>query len=117
MAIFEFPHILKLIKKNLFDTIYHEHFSYISILFLLKITNSLKLKIFKIKKTSIHGGSLRVFIAHEKSKIKLTKSVDNVLQEELNNGLNKFKTYINFSNRIISYKLEVLNFLKSFVEK
>jgi hypothetical protein len=60
---FEFPHLLNLIRNNQFDTIYHEHYSYLSITALLPIFAKYDLKIINIEKLSTHGGSLRIFLA------------------------------------------------------
>ena len=73
--IIEFPHLLNLINKTQFDTIYHEHFSYLSILSLDYIFKNLDLRIFDIDKIPTHGGSLRVFVCHKKASYKENNSV------------------------------------------
>ena len=108
IAVFEFPHVLNMLKKNLFDTIYHEHYSYLSLVFLQKVFQKNKLKIFDIKKTKIHGGSLRVFVSNETAKYKKRKAVDTLINEEIKFGLTKISTYNNFKKNILQYKNDVL---------
>jgi 2-polyprenyl-3-methyl-5-hydroxy-6-metoxy-1,4-benzoquinol methylase len=85
----EFPHFLNLIKKNQFDTIYHEHFSYLSLHSVNKILKKFKLIIFKVKKINTHGGSLRIYIKHKKSKqFKIENSYNKIFEQE-----KKFKIF------------------------
>lgn len=79
---FEFPHLLNLIKSNLFDTIYHEHYSYLSLTALEPIFSSHDLKIVDVEKIATHGGSLRVFVARKKSIWETTDSVNSTIQLE-----------------------------------
>jgi len=79
---FEFPHLLNLIKNNQFDTIYHEHYSYLSITALLPIFAKYDLKIFNIEKLPTHGGSLRIFLAKNISSWPVDESVLNTIYEE-----------------------------------
>ena len=83
---FEFPHLLNLIKFKQFDTIYHEHYSYLSIISLDKLMNRKKLKIFKIEKLpKIHGGSLRVYVTkNNNKKFAINNSVKKIISEEKN---------------------------------
>ena len=98
---FEFPHLLNLLKYNQFDTIYHEHYSYLSIIALKKLLNKNNLKIFKIEKLkNIHGGSLRVYVSKKNNFFKIEKSVQNLINEEIDFGLKKNETYKNFNNKI-----------------
>ena len=117
VAIFEFPHLLQLIKKNLFDTFYHEHYHYFSAISLSKIVRSSGLKIFKIKKTNIHGGSLRIFISHENSIYRVSSTVKKTIDEELGHKLNSLKTFEIFSKKLIVYKSNVQNLLKKLKSK
>ena len=64
----EFPHLLNLIQLNQFDTIYHEHFSYLSLITVSKIFSKYGLRIYDVEQLTTHGGSLRVFGCHEESK-------------------------------------------------
>jgi len=80
---FEFPHLLNLLKNIQFDTIYHEHYSYLSITALLPLLKQHKLKVFKVEKLSSHGGSLRVFLAKLNSKWDISQTVQDALDEEV----------------------------------
>jgi 2-polyprenyl-3-methyl-5-hydroxy-6-metoxy-1,4-benzoquinol methylase len=108
----EFPHILQLINKNQFDTIYHEHFSYFSLITLKKLFEMHKLKIFDVEKLNTHGGSLRIFVKHKDNDFqKERKSVKKMLEKEKIFGLKKISTYTNFSQEVNLIKKELLNFL------
>lgn len=105
----EFPHLLNLIKYNQFDTIYHEHFSYLSILAIKKIFEENGLKIFDIEKLSTHGGSLRVYATHiENDKIGINPMVQEVLKEELDYGLAGQNVYEDFLVGVKDHKLTIL---------
>jgi len=108
----EFPHILQLIDKNQFDTIYHEHFSYFSLTTLMKLFAMHKLEIFDVEELSTHGGSLRIFVKHKNNNFhKERKSVKKILEIEKKFGLKKISTYTNFSHDVNSIKNELLRFL------
>ena len=108
----EFPHILQLINKNQFDTIYHEHFSYFSLITLKKLFEMHKLKIFDVEELNTHGGSLRIFVKHKDNNFeKERKSVKKILEKEKMFGLKKISTYTNFSQEVDSIRKELLNFL------
>lgn len=113
VATFEFPHLLNLIKFNQFDTIYHEHIFYFSVLFIEKLFYHSELKIFDVEKLSTHGGSLRIYACHQESNFKQTTALDNLKKEELLNGLDKLETYVNFSLNIQNCKKNFLSFLSS----
>lgn len=109
---FEFPHLLELIKNNQYDTVYHEHYSYLSIITLKRIFLSNGLKIFDVQKIPTHGGSLRVF-AKKKNSIfhKPKKGFLNVYKQEIKNGLNSIKTYTRFQKLADNNKYDLLKFL------
>jgi 2-polyprenyl-3-methyl-5-hydroxy-6-metoxy-1,4-benzoquinol methylase len=108
----EFPHILQLIDKNQFDTIYHEHFSYFSLITLKKLFEMHELKIFDVEKLNTHGGSLRIFVKHKNNNFQKERtSVKKMLEKEKIFGLKKISTYTNFSQEVNSIKKELLNFL------
>jgi len=107
----EFPHLLQLIKNTQFDTIYHEHFSYLSLLVVNKIFLSHNLKIFKVDEISTHGGSLRIYAVHESNTIQDDSSVKSILEGEKNFGLEELETYKNFSDKVTKIKDELLSFL------
>ena len=111
VATFEFPHLLNLIKLCQFDTIYHEHYSYLSLSVVKRIFGSNGLKIFDVKKIDTHGGSLRVYACLASSGREVMPSIDAILAEEITLGITQRKVYENFQNRVVDYKNEVLNFL------
>jgi len=106
----EFPHLLKLMQKNQFDTIYHEHFSYFSLLCLQKIFAHFDLTIFDVEQLSTHGGSLRLFCTHTCQNI--SSSVERVIEEEKAFGLDNITTYTNFSTQVNTVKNELLAFFE-----
>ena len=104
----EFPHLLNLIRYKQFDTIYHEHFSYLDILAVKKIFEDNDLKIYDIQKLDTHGGSLRIYATHKENKhIAVLESVCKILDEEVAFGLNRKKTYEDFSEIVKRRKLEI----------
>ena len=89
----EFPHILQLIQKNQFDTIYHEHFSYFSLLTSQKIFSFHELTIFDVDEIPTHGGSLRIYLKHSESEnILINQKVDILLEKEKQFGLENIST-------------------------
>lgn len=108
----EFPHLLCLIKENQFDTIYHEHFSYFSFLAVSQIFAKHGLRIFDVDQLPTHGGSLRIYAAHEASRRwEEQASVAKLLAEERSAGLNDISSYSNFSEQVNKTKLDLLRFL------
>ena len=107
----EFQHLLNIMKKNQFDTIYHEHYYYYSVTSLKKIFKYYDLKIYKIEKLSTHGGSLRVYVSHIKNNIKVHSSVKNIHMEEINYGIAKLKTYKDFEVKINNIKKKFNKFI------
>lgn len=108
----EFPHLEKLIDENQFDTIYHEHFSYLSLFAVDKIFKKQQLEIFDVEEIPTHGGSLRIFAKHSSDDSKqINSGVKRVMEREINNGVNTLEYYDGFQNRINSIKYETLNFL------
>ncbi len=107
----EFPSLLNLIKFNQFDTIYHEHFSYLSLISVNQIFKSVGLKIYNVEKISTHGGSYRVYGCHEFSKIKTNEIVQKILIEEEEFGINNLEIYSSFQSRVENLKDQFLSFL------
>ena len=105
--VFEVPHALELIKKLEFDTIYHEHISYFSLIPLTKWFNKYNLEIFNVERKIVHGGTIRVFVSR-KNNFKIMKSVDKIKSIEKNYGMNKLQTYRIFQKQIYDLK-DVLN--------
>ncbi len=109
---FEFPHLIKLIEKKEFDTIYHEHFSYFSFYFICKLFRFHGFEIFDVEQLETHGGSLRVFIKHkENENIKIENAVDALLNEELKLGVNKIEFYKGFQEKAIDIKNKFLLYI------
>ena len=108
----EFPHLLKLIKDNLFDTIYHEHFSYLSLTTASTILSSVGLRVYHLEKLTTHGESLRIHICHASSKLKTRSEVNKFLKYEIDFGLFKIKTYKNFKKNVNQIQRKLLSFLK-----
>ena len=107
----EFPHLLNLIKENQFDTIYHEHFSYLSFHSVKQIFENQGLKLYDVEKYPTHGGSIRVFAAHDNSSIKISENVDDLLKEERSFGLFDIEIYKSFQQKTDKVKNDLLNFL------
>lgn len=109
----EFPHLLKLLIENQFDTIYHEHYSYFSLYAAKQILEAEDLEIFDVKELPTHGGSLRVFIKHfnDSSKI-VNESVQAIIDQENKAGLMKPQTYVEFCKKVETCKNSLINELK-----
>ncbi|SRR5579883_127239 len=108
----EFPHLLRLMQENQFDTIYHEHFSYFSLLTVQKVFEKYQLTIFDVEEVPVHGGSLRIFVKHSTDQSKtISMRVNNLIQEEKKYGLDKIATYQDFSRKIVKLKHELLEFV------
>lgn len=108
----EFPHVLQLVENAQFDTIYHEHFSYLSLHTTLKIFGAHELEIFDVEEIPTHGGSLRVFAKHvENETHKATANIENLLAKEKQFGLTDIKYYLDFQPKVDKIKLDLLAFL------
>ncbi len=104
-------YLIDMISKKEFDTIYHEHFSYFSLLSLKKILTKYNLEIFDVSRENIHGGSLRVFVKHNKNtKYKISKKVKKLIIKEKEFGLENISTYTEFSKDILKIKKDVWKF-------
>lgn len=108
----EFPHLKNLIKKIQFDTIYHEHYFYFSLIALEKIFTKCNLKIFNVDKILTHGGSLRVYLCKKNNQIKISKTVKETLEDEINFGLKRIKTYLLFKKKVQLLKKRSKYFIK-----
>ncbi len=108
----EFPHLLRLMQANQFDTIYHEHFSYLSFLVTEKAFSNHGLTIFDVEELPTHGGSLRIFARHaENDALPISGRVDTLRDQELKFGINKLDTYAAFENNVCETKRKLLEFL------
>ena len=111
VATFEFPHLLRMIEGSQFDTIYHEHFSYLSLAVVADILKRNRLRAFDLTELSTHGGSLRVFVCHEEADHKETAAVANVLAAENAAGLRDLAVYSSFAENVANIKCGALAFL------
>jgi len=108
--IFEVPYLVDLIKNLEFDTVYHEHLSYFSILPLLKLVKQFGLEIFDIKKQSVHGGTLRIFVS-KRDNYQIHNSVKIFIDDEKNLGLDKIEFYEKFSLNVKELKKNLIEIL------
>lgn len=108
----EFPHILNLIKDKQFDTIYHEHFSYLSFGTVQEIFHKHKLRIFDVEELSTHGGSLRIFACHQELDEPIeTERIRIMLDREETAGLRSLAMYRSFELKAKNVKFELLKAL------
>jgi len=107
----EFPHLLRLIDGNQFDTIYHEHFSYLSLLAVEQVFAAHGLRVFDVEQLPTHGGSLRVLACHAGAKHEVTSRVAGLRRSEREFGLCDLATYRAFSARVEVTKRKLLAFL------
>ncbi len=112
IIIMEDPSLLECIRKNAYDQFYNEHIYVFSLIALSKFLEKHKLRIFKVDKLKVHGGSNRYFICKDQNKIRIDKSVKNLRKEEMKLSLHKLKTYQNFAKRVINSKLKLIEILK-----
>jgi|TARA_B110000971_G_C20034448_1_gene513333 2-polyprenyl-3-methyl-5-hydroxy-6-metoxy-1,4-benzoquinol methylase len=108
----EFPHLLELMKYSQFDTVYHEHFSYLSLIAVKNIFSKFDLKIYDVEKIKTHGGSLRIYVCKKSNKNYISKNVKKIINQEKIFGLNKITKYNNFQIKIEKIKYTFLKFLK-----
>ncbi len=110
----EFPHLLQLINNNQFDTIYHEHFSYLSFYTVKKIFESVGLKLFDVEEITTHGGSLSIYATHDGNNLhEVNLNVKSLLDKEISFGINKIEYYEGFQQKALRSKIELLEFLIS----
>ena len=108
---FEFPHLLQLIQQNQFDTIYHEHFSYLSLCSVSSIFKAAGLRVFDVEELKTHGGSLRIYGCRGDASHKETSLVQNILTNELQAGMQDEKTYSAFQKKADKVKDGLISFL------
>jgi hypothetical protein len=108
----EFPHLLQLMERNEFDTIYHEHFSYFSLLTTVKIMEAHGLRVFDVEELKSHGGSLRVYACRLESKTHQQESnVAKVLADETRARLDRPEGYRQFAAQVKETKFALVEFL------
>jgi SAM-dependent methyltransferase len=104
----EFPHLLRLLEENQFDTIYHEHFSYFSLLAARRIFDHHHLTIVDVEEIPTHGGSLRLYVRHAGPEAQTGPSVGALLDAERRAGLDGLERYLAFGRQVASTKRELL---------
>lgn len=107
----EFPHLKNLIEQNQFDTVYHEHFSYLSLIAVISIFEKAGLRIFDLEELPTHGGSLRIYGCHKDDPRSTTAAVAAMIIEEKAFGLQDIKLYQAFQQKADKVKNDFLAFL------
>ena len=108
----EFPHLMRLMAENQFDTIYHEHFSYFSFLTAERIFAAHGLTLFDVEELPTHGGSLRIYGRHAEDATKpMTARAQSLRARELDAGLERLETYASFTEQVHETKRKLLEFL------
>jgi SAM-dependent methyltransferase len=107
----EFPHLMRLIEHTQFDTVYHEHFSYLSIYTVERIFKAADLRIYDVEQWSTHGGSLRIYGCHVEDARTSTEAAATLMVEEAQRGLQSLAIYQNFQVRANKVKDDLLSFL------
>jgi SAM-dependent methyltransferase len=107
----EFPHLMRLIEQSQFDTIYHEHFSYLSLYTVSRIFAAKGLRIWHVEELSTHGGSLRIYGCHADEARESTEALHVLLEEEARRGMQTIVPYANFQPHADTIKNNLLRFL------
>jgi SAM-dependent methyltransferase len=109
----EFPHLMQMVDNMQFDTIYHEHFSYLSFYAVKQIFESQGLELFDVDEIPTHGGSLRIYGKHAEDKTKeISANTTALLQKELAKGMDTLAYYANFQSKADIIKHEFVSFIK-----
>ena len=108
----EFPHLMRLIDENQFDTIYHEHFSYFSFLAANRILAEFGLTVFDVEELPAHGGSLRIYACHNEDNSRpVTLRARELTEREDKAGFTRIETYFSFREKVKETKRKILDFL------
>jgi SAM-dependent methyltransferase len=107
----EFPHLARLIDERQFDTIYHEHFSYFSLVTVERLASRHGMRVIDVEELPTHGGSLRVFLAHAESNHSTAPSVARMLAAEEARGFRSTATYTGFQEEVRAVKRDLLDLL------
>lgn len=107
----EFPHILRLIERRQYDTIYHEHYSYLSLLTSSRALATAGLRVVDVEELDTHGGSLRVYARPEGDRSEPSAAVRALLHEEQTRGLHCIAGYASFAGQVLKIKSDLLCFL------
>jgi hypothetical protein len=109
----EFPHLLRLMQRRQFDTIYHEHYSYLSLLTATRALATAGLRVVDVEELDTHGGSLRVHARPAEWAGEITDRVRDLLQEESRAGLHTLAGHAGFAREVLRIKSDLLDFLVS----
>jgi len=108
----EFPHLLRLVEENQFDTIYHEHFSYFSLIAVKKIFDTHGLTLFDVEELATHGGSLRIYARHSEDSSKpVCRAVPALIDRETRKDFTNLEYYLNFGDTLKNAKRNILQFM------
>lgn len=113
VATLEFPHLLRLIEETLFDTIYHEHYSYFSFSTVREIFRHHGLDLFDVEELPTHGGSLRIYAAPVDAKRPVSTAVEDLLARETASGIRDLRAYASFEARVREVRDNLLRFLET----
>ena len=112
MLTLEFPHLMRLVQQNQFDTIYHEHFSYLSFSTVEQIFARHGMVLFDVEELPTHGGSLRIYGRHAKcAEPRVSERVEKLRAHELHQGMRSLAYYERFRERVHETKRKLLRFL------
>ncbi len=107
----EAPYLVDFIEKNEFDTVYHEHYSYLSVRAMSYLFGLYDMEVFDVERVAIHGGSIIYFIGHRGGH-RISRRVSELVGEELGKGLDKKGTYVDFASRTRALKASLMGLLK-----
>lgn len=107
----EFPHLMQLLSEAQFDTIYHEHFSYLSLMTVDQIFSRVGLRVYHVDELPTHGGSLRIFGCHSDDDRETDQSVRDIILRERDQGLTQIETYLTLQARAEKIKDDLVAFL------
>jgi SAM-dependent methyltransferase len=107
----EFPHLLRLIELNQWDTIYHEHYSYLSFGTVGRVFAAHGLRLFDVQELPTHGGSLRIFACHDEERFAESATARELHERETAAGLGELQTYRAYGERVVADKRQILRFL------
>ena len=114
--IIEVQYLMNTLKDLTFDNIYHEHYNYWSLTSLKNFFKQFDAKIFKAEKINTHGGSIRIYVKKD-MKVKIDKSINKIIKEEIDYGINKFKTYQNFGEKVYKIRENVIKNINQLKKK
>ncbi len=107
----EFPHLLRTMRQLQFDQIYHEHFTYLSLVAIERILGDNGLRVFDVEKLETHGGSLRVFVCHADADHETSEAVGDARAEELDAGLDSAEGYEGYDEKVARIRTDFLQFI------